>query len=181
MDKMLCFIQQTAGDNPRLPGDPSELGLLPVERFTQLEIVVSAFQEANIFQIHRARCTGTNAFCNGGARNDWVCVQTGGEESYGDLQGQAVARLLGLFQIRNVLSEVAGLYRLGLVHVLDSINGRRFHLASGHILVSQRSTGRDMRIVGIGAVFGPAHLIPSGERQWLVNYRIDLRTFNDIY
>jgi hypothetical protein len=38
-----------------------------------------------------------------------------------------------------------------------------------------------MRIVGIGAVIGQAHVITSGERQWIVNHRIDLRTFNEIY
>ena len=38
-----------------------------------------------------------------------------------------------------------------------------------------------MRIVGIGAVIGQAHVIPSGERQWIVNHRIDLPTFNEIY
>jgi hypothetical protein len=181
MEEMLRFIKQTAADDPRLPADPTELGLLPVERFTQLEIPVSDFQEADVFQIHRARCTGTKAFRNGGARNDWVWVQTGGEESYGDLRGRAVARLLALFKIRNVLSEAAGVHRLALVRVLDPINGGRFHLASGHIRVGKRSTGRDMRIVGIGAVIGQAHVIPSGERQWIVNHRIDLRTFNDIY
>ena len=65
--------------------------MLPVERFTQLETMVSDFQEADLFQIHQARCTGTKAFRNGGARNDWVWVQTGGEESYGDLRGRVVA------------------------------------------------------------------------------------------
>ena len=44
-----------------------------------------------------------------------------------------------------------------------------------------RPNGRDMRIVGIGAVIGQAHVIPSEERQWIVNHRIDLRTFNNIY
>jgi len=97
------------------------------------------------------------------------------------LRERTVGRLLALFKIRNVLSEAAGVHRLALVHVLDSINGGRFHLVSGHIQVGKGSTGRDMRIVGIGAVIGQAHAIPSGERQWIVNYRIDLRTFNDIY
>jgi len=94
-----------------------------------------------------------------------------------------VAQLLALFKIRNVLSEVAGVHRLALVGVLNLINGGRFHLASGHIRVGKPSTasGRDMRIVGIGAVIGEAHVIPSGERQWIVNHRIDRRTFNDIY
>jgi len=31
MDEILRFIKQTAADDPRLPADPTELGLLPVE------------------------------------------------------------------------------------------------------------------------------------------------------
>jgi len=72
MEEMLRFIKQTAADDPRLPADPTELRLLLLERFTQLEIPVSDFQRAEVFQIHRARCTGTKAFSNGGDRNDWV-------------------------------------------------------------------------------------------------------------
>jgi len=68
IEEILRFIKQTAADNPRLPADPTELGLLPVERFTQLEILVSDFQEANIFQIHGARYTRTKPFRNGRAR-----------------------------------------------------------------------------------------------------------------
>lgn len=38
-----------------------------------------------------------------------------------------------------------------------------------------------MRIVTIGALIGQAHVIPSGNMQWIMNRRIDLRTFDDIY
>ena len=110
MEGMLRSIKQTAADDPQLPADPTELGLLPVGRFTQLEIPVSDFQEADVFQIHWARCTGTKAFRNGGARNDWVWVQTGGAKSYGNLRGRAMTQLLALFKIRNVLSEAAGIH-----------------------------------------------------------------------
>jgi len=90
-------------------------------------------------------------------------------------------QLLALFKIRNVLSEGAGVHRVALVRVLNPINGDRFCLASEHIQVGKRSTGRDIRIAGIGAVIGQAHVIPSGERQWIVNHTIDLRTFNNIF
>jgi len=130
IEGMLHFLKQTAVDAPRLPADPTELGLVPVERFTHLEIPVSDFQEADIIQIHRARCTGTKALRNGGSRNDWVWLQTGLEENYWDLRGQAAARLLALFKIRNVLREAAGTHWLALIRVLDPINGGRFHLAS---------------------------------------------------
>ena len=40
---------------------------------------------------------------------------------------------------------------------------------------------RELTIVDIGTILGLAHLIPETERRWLVNIRIDLRTFNEIY
>jgi len=92
-----------------------------------------------------------------------------------------VARLLALFKIRNILSEAGAVHRLALVCILNLVNSGRFHIASGPIRVSRWVNGRDMRIVSIGAVIGQAHVIPSGERQWIVNNRIDLRTFNEIY
>jgi len=58
--EILRFIRQTAADGRRLPADPAELGLLPVEGFAQLEIPGPEFQETDRFQIHRVRCTGTN-------------------------------------------------------------------------------------------------------------------------
>jgi len=181
MEEILRFIRQTAADDGRLPADPAELGLLPVEGFAQLEIPVPDFEETDRFQIHRARCAGTRAFRNGGSRNDWVWVQTGGEANYGDLRGRVMARLLALFKIRNILSEASAVHRLALVRILDPINGGRFHIPSGHIRVGNRINGRDMRIVSIGAVIGQAQVIPRGEKQWIVNHRIDLRTFNQIY
>jgi len=62
MEKMLHCIKQTAADDQRLPADRTKQGLLPLERFTQLEIPVSDFQEAAVFQIHWACCTGKKGF-----------------------------------------------------------------------------------------------------------------------
>ena len=181
IQEMLGFIRQTIADDQRLPYDRTTLGLLPVEQFTHLEIPVPDFQDTDVFQIHGAGCTGTMAFRNGGPRNDWVWVQAGGEESYGDLRGWVVAGLLALFKIRNVLSWAGDVHCLALVRKLDPVGAGRFHRGSGNIRVSKRSNGRDMPIVDIGGVIGRAHVIPSRVRQWIVNHRIDLRTFNDIY
>jgi len=144
MEEILRFIRQTAPDDRQLPADPTELGLLPVEGFAQLEIPVPDFQETDRFQIYQSRCTGTTAFRNGGSRNDWVCVQTAGDANYGDLRGRVVARLLALFKIRNILSEAAAVHRLALVRILDLMNGGRFHIPSGHIRVGNRINSRDM-------------------------------------
>ena len=69
-EEMLRFISQTMADDQRLPSDRTELGLLPVEQFTHLEIPVPDFQDTDVFQIHRARCTGTKLFRKGDPRND---------------------------------------------------------------------------------------------------------------
>jgi len=92
-----------------------------------------------------------------------------------------VAQLLALFKIRNILSEAGAVHQLALVCILNPVNCGRFYIASGHIQVRRRVNGREMRIVSIGAVIGQAQVIPGGERQWIVNHRIDLRTFNEIY
>jgi len=47
--------------------------------------------------------------------------------------------------------------------------------------VGRRVHGRHMRIVSIGAVIGHVEVIPRAWRPWIVNHRIDLRTFNEIY
>jgi len=83
MEEMLPFIKQTAVDDPRLPNDTTEFGLLSVERFPKVEILVSDFQEADFAQIHQARCAGTQAFRKGVARNESVWVQTRGKNSNG--------------------------------------------------------------------------------------------------
>ena len=130
IEEMLRFIRQTIADDQRLPSDRTELGLLPVEQFTHLEIPVPDFQDTEVFQIHRAHCTGTKAFRNAGSRNYWVWDQAGGEESYGDLQGRVVAQLLALFKIRNVLSRAGDIHHLALVCILDPIGAGRFHRGS---------------------------------------------------
>jgi len=87
IEEMLHFIRQTIADDQRLPSDRTELGSLPVDQFTHLEIPVSEFQEADVFQTHHARCTGTKAFRNGDPRNDWIWVQAGGEKVMGICEG----------------------------------------------------------------------------------------------
>ena len=121
------------------------------------------------------------AFRNGDPRNDWIWVHLAGEESYGNLRGRVVARLLALFKIRNVVSGAGDVHRLALVRILDPVGAGRFHRGSKYIRLTKRPNGRDMRIVGIGAAIGQPYVIPSWEKQWIVNHRIDLLTFTKIY
>jgi len=138
-------------------------------------------EETNRFQIDWAPCTGTKAFRNGGPRNDWLCVQTSGEANYHDLQEQVVPWLLAPFKVRNILSEAAAVHWLALVCILDPRNSSRVAIASGHSRVGTRVNSRDKRLVSIVGVIGQAQVIPSGERQWIVNERMDLWRFNELY
>ena len=88
--------------------------------------------------------------------------------------------MLALFKIRNILCEAAADHHLALVYIHNLINGGRFHIPSGHIRVGNRINCRDLQTVSIGGVIGQAQVIPSSEMQWIVNHRIDLRTFNEI-
>ena len=74
MHVILRFTRQTSTDDRPWPAAPTELGLLPVKGFAQLEIPVADFEETDRFRIHWARCTGPLAFHNGGPRNDCVWV-----------------------------------------------------------------------------------------------------------
>ena len=80
----------------RLPEDPVRIRSLSVELLTQPQVPVLAFEEIDVYDIHRARCTGAPDFRNHGSRNDWVCVQAGGEHMYNKLRAGLPAKLLAL-------------------------------------------------------------------------------------
>ena len=105
--ELVNYVGRAVTDERQLPVDPSELKFSPAELFTQLEIPVADFQETNIFQVHRARRTGKKSFRNSSLRNDWIWIQASRPDMYGELRGRAVARLVGLFNIRNMLTGVA--------------------------------------------------------------------------
>ena len=60
--ELVNYIRRAVTDKRQLSVDPSEQKFSPAELFTQLEIPVADFQETNIFQVHRARCTGKKSF-----------------------------------------------------------------------------------------------------------------------
>ena len=160
----------------RLPEEPAILQLLPVELLTQLEITVLAFQESDVYDIHRARCTGTHRFLNQESRNDWVCVQAGSEEMYGALRVHLPATLVALFEIRECSHDTVR--RVAGVQMLSPVDSGRPPDIHSLVTVQLREDARELTLVDIGTILGLAHLIPERDRRWLVNSRIHLRTFN---
>jgi hypothetical protein len=153
---------------------------LPVELLTQLEIPVLAFQEADVYEIHRARSTSDLHFRNQGSRNDWVWVQAGTEEMYGALRGRLPAKLVALLKIRDYRSDDT-VRRVAGVQMLTPVNSGRLSDQHGLVTVQMREDARGFTIVDIGTILGLAHLIQEEDRRWLINSRIDLRTFNEVY
>jgi len=72
-------------------------------------------------------------------------------------------------------------YRLAGVQFMSQADSGRPSDVHGLLTVQLRDLTRELTIVDIGTIIGLAPLIPETERRWLVNSRIDLRTFNEIY
>ena len=104
---------------------------------TQLEVPVLAFQETDVYDIHRARYTGTLDFRNQGSRNDWVWVLAGDGEMYGALRGRLPAKLLALFRIRNPTCD-STVQRLASVQMRSLVNSGRASDVHGLVTVQQR-------------------------------------------
>ena len=139
-----------------------------------------AFQESDVDDIHCARCTGAIHFGNQGSGTDWVWVQAGSEEMYGALRGRLPAKLVVLFKIRDYTCENA-VRQVAAVRMLSAVNLAFLSDIHGLVTVQMREDAREITIVDVGIIHGLVHLIPEGERRWLVNSRIDLRTFNEVY
>ena len=79
LDIIYCELIRYSRHTHCLLEDHAILQSLPVRLLTQLEIPLLAFQEADVYEIHRARSTGTLHFRNQGSRHDRIWVQAGTE------------------------------------------------------------------------------------------------------
>jgi len=99
---------------------------------------------------------------------------------YGALRGRLPAKLVALFKIREPRSEDT-VRRVAGVQLRTLVNSGRLIDLPGLVTVQMREDTRGFTIVDIGTILGLASLIPEKDRGWLVNSRIDLRTFNEVY
>ena len=182
---LIRYSRRSLKNEDRLTENEETLARMPLEQFNQLQIPVLAFQETDVYDIHHARTTGERSFRNGASRSDWVWVAVGTTNEYGALRGKLPGMLRGLFKVRDSVND-GRVYRLAIVQLLQAQQGGGC-ITDAHGLVkvlTRREKSRDSEefwIVDISTVTGLAHLILDGDGQWLVNSRIDLRTFNDVY
>jgi len=99
---------------------------------------------------------------------------------YGGLQGRVPAKLVALLKIWDYRSNDT-VRRVAGVQMLTPVNSGRLSDLPGLVTVQMRYDTRGFTIVDIGTILGLAHLIPEENRPWLVNSRIDLRRFNEVY
>jgi len=101
---------------------------------------------------------------------------------YGALRGRLPAKLVALFKIRDYRCDNTDtVRRVASVQMLTPVNSGRLSDQHGLVTVQMREDARGFTIVDIGTILGLAHLILEEDRRWLVNSRIDLRTFNEVY
>ena len=99
---------------------------------------------------------------------------------YCALRGRLPAKLLALFKFQNPTCD-GTVRRLTSVQMLNPVNSGRASDVPGLVTVQQREDAREFTIVDVGTILDMAQFIPEADRPWLVNNRIDLRTFNEIY
>ena len=99
----------------------------------------------------------------------------------GDLGGSLPAFLRGLLKLQGRKDNS---YRLAVVEVLWPMNVGRADPCDTLVRVNRRlytSTMGGIWVINIRSVMGMAHLVSYGEGRWLVNNRIDLKTWNNTY
>jgi len=71
--------------------------------------------------------------------------------------------------------------RLPGVQFASAVNSGRISDIHSLVTVQMKEDAREFTVVDIGTILGLAHLIPEGDRRWIVNSRINWRTFNEVY
>ena len=170
--------------NAGLPVDMvslAEIGRFPTHYYTKQSVAMAQFQGEGV-QTHNVWCIAGKAFRKmGKLRNDWVWVRRRGKSkaANGELDGRIVGKPGGLFSMWDHVNKV---HEVVLVLLLSVRGSRKLGGDKGMVRMECRNTGKELRIMQIGDIEGMAYLIGlKRDRVWLVNNRIDLNTWNELY
>ena len=100
---------------------------------------------------------------------------------YAALRGCLAARRIALFKIRwgNMPHDMV--YCLAGVEFMSLVDSRRPSDVHGQLTIQCTDVTPELKIVDIRMIIALAHLIRETDRRSLVNSRIDLRSFDEIY
>jgi hypothetical protein len=185
LDELVRYNWRSLKSDEFLSENIENLSIMPVAQFGQLQIPVLGFQETDVYNTHHARIIGKKSFRKAGSRNNWVWVRVGKMNEFSALRGQLPRKLLELFKLCNLVVNVKTIHWLVIVQILKAQpNGRG--IVNAHELVKvlwrcYMTNEIDFWIMDIMTISSWAHLILERDRRWLVNSRIDLWIFNEIY
>jgi hypothetical protein len=138
------------------------------------------------------RWTGSKSWHGGDRRNDWVWVKQRPGQCYGALNGRLPWQLQWLFKIK-LLNEDGAFTEFWLALALPIIPENLGNLdpVLKFVQVGKEPAAVALQVFRMGNFVGCAHGIPeratsclTGDgrnKQWIVNSRIDLVTWNDVY
>jgi len=98
---------------------------------------------------------------------------------YDVLRGRLQENIVVLFKIRDC-SQVTMRWLPG-IQILSPVNSGGPSDIHSLVTVQLREDAREFTLVDIRTILGLAYLIPEGDRPWVVNSCITLRTLNEIY
>jgi len=99
---------------------------------------------------------------------------------YGTQRGCLLAKIVAHFKITDYICENA-VRRVAAVRMLSAVKSGFPSDIPGLVTVEMREDAREFTMVDMVTIYSQAPLIPEGERRWLVNSRIDLRMFHEVY
>jgi len=138
------------------------------------------------------RCTGSQSWCGGDRRNDWIWVKQCPGRCYGALNGRLLWQLQRLFKIK-LLNEDGAFVEYWLAMALTTIpeNSGNLDPVSKFVQVRTAPAAVALQVFSVGNIVSCAHVIPeiatssmTGDgrnERWIVNSHIDLATWNDVY
>ena len=150
-----------------------------MEAFNILQVLVQIFNNDGHI-LHHVGCTGPGPFRQEFSRHDWVfvrCHPPSPSKTPGSLDGRVPARLNDVFKVQHLRANTS--YRLAHISLLTVVGSPTPDSPEGMVRVSIPMKNLGLRIVDVE---GMADLIPvDPEKLYLVNNRIDLYIWNDIY
>jgi len=99
---------------------------------------------------------------------------------YDALRGRLPVKLVALLEIQDYKSNNT-VRRVPGVQMLTPVNLGRLSDLHGLVTVQIREDTQGFTIADIQTILKLAHLIPEEDRPWLINRRLDLRRFNEVY
>jgi len=150
-----------------------------------IKVQVEGLEGERISQM--CRCTGSQSWCKGDRRNDWVWVKQRPGRCYGALNGRLQWQLQWLFKIK-LQNEDGAFVEYWSALALTTIpeNSSNLNPISKFVQVRKSPAAVALQVFSVGNIVGCAHVIPeiatsstTGEGQnerWIVNSNLDLAT-----